>query len=95
LVCQPPSESVDDTTSWHWTGGAISAQQSVIGALAVIASAGCDQSVDAALWKAYGDNRPMTREDAYRKQRDLDVAAIIEGMVRVHGRRIVALMPEQ
>jgi hypothetical protein len=37
----------------------------------------------------------MTREDAYGKQLDLDVAAIIEGMVRVHGGRMVALMPEQ
>jgi hypothetical protein len=37
----------------------------------------------------------MTREDAYSKQLDLDVAAIIEGMVRVHAGRMVALMPEQ
>ena len=68
--------------------------RSLIGALAVIASAGCDQPVDA-LGKAHGDNRPMTREDAYSKQLDLDVAAIIEGMVRVHAGRMVALMPEQ
>jgi gluconate 5-dehydrogenase len=28
LVCQPPSGSVDDSTSWHAAGGAIFAQQS-------------------------------------------------------------------
>ena len=68
--------------------------RSLIEVLAIIASAGCDQPADA-LGKAHGDNQPMTREDAYRKQLDLDVAAIIEGMVRVHGGRMVALMPEQ
>jgi hypothetical protein len=67
--------------------------RSLIGALAVIASAGCDQPVDA-LGKDHGDNRPMTREDAYRKQLDLDVAAIIGGMTRAHGAQVVALMPE-
>jgi hypothetical protein len=36
----------------------------------------------------------MTREDVYRRQLDLDVAAIIEGMVRAHGGQVVALMPE-
>ena len=68
--------------------------RSLIGALAVIASAGCNQSVDAP-GKNHGDNRPMTREDAYVRQLDLDVAAIIEGMVRAHGGQVVALMPEQ
>jgi hypothetical protein len=65
----------------------------LIGALAVIASAGCDLPVDA-LGKDHGDNRPMTGEDAYIRQLDLDVAAIIEGMARAHGALVVALMPE-
>ena len=68
--------------------------RSLIGALAVIAAVGCDRPVDA-LGKDHSDNRPMTREDAYRRQLDLDVAAIIEGMVRAHGGQVVALMPEQ
>ena len=67
--------------------------RSLVGALAVIASAGCDRPVDA-LGKDHGYNRPMTRQDAYIRQLDLDVAAIIEGMVRAHGGQVVALMPE-
>ena len=67
--------------------------RSLIGALAVIVAVGCDRSVDA-LGKDHSDNRPMTREDVYRRQLDLDVAAIIEGMVRAHGGQVVALMPE-
>jgi hypothetical protein len=67
---------------------------SLVGALAVIASAGCDRPVDA-LGRDHGDSRPMTREDAYRKQLDLDVAAIIGGMMRAHGGQVVALMPEK
>jgi hypothetical protein len=47
--------------------------------LAVIASAGCDLPVDA-LGKDHGDNRPMTGEDAYIRQLDLDVAAIMESI---------------
>ena len=56
-------------------------------------SGGCDLPVDA-LGKDHGDNRPMTGEDAYIRQLDLDVAAIIEGMARAHGAQVVASMPE-
>ena len=35
----------------------------------------------------------MTREDAYQRQVDLDVAAIVEGMTRAHG-EAVALLPK-
>ena len=35
----------------------------------------------------------MTREDVYRRQLDLDVAAIIRGMALVHGAQVVALTP--
>jgi hypothetical protein len=41
--------------------------RSLIGAIAVIASAGCDLPVDA-LGKDHGDNRPMTGEDAYQSR---------------------------
>jgi hypothetical protein len=67
--------------------------RSLIGTLAVIASAGCDLPVDG-LGKDHGDNRPMTGEDAYLRQLDLDVAAIIEDMARAHGAQVVASMPE-
>ena len=40
------------------------------------------------------NNRPMTGEDAYIRQLDLDVAAIIGGMARAHGAQVVALMPK-
>ena len=65
----------------------------LLGALAVIASAGCGQSVDV-LGTDPGNNRPMTREDAYRRQVDLDVAAIVAGMTRAHGAQAVALLPK-
>jgi hypothetical protein len=68
--------------------------RSLIGALAVTASAGCDRTVDA-LGKNHGDSRQITREDAYIRQLDLDVAAIIEGMIRAHGGQVAALTPEQ
>jgi hypothetical protein len=64
--------------------------RSLIGVLAVIASAGCDLPVDA-LGKDHGDSRPMTREDAYIRQLDLDVAAIIGGMARAHGAQVVSV----
>jgi hypothetical protein len=64
-----------------------------LGALAVIASTGCGQSVDV-LGKDHGSNRPMTREDVARRQVDLDVAAIVAGMTRAHGAQAVALLPE-
>jgi hypothetical protein len=80
------AESMQSLCQWMFA-------RSLIGAFAVIASAGCDLSVDA-LGKDHGDNRPMTGEDAYIRQLDLDVAAIIEGMARAHGAQVVALMPE-
>ena len=64
----------------------------LIGVLAIIASAGCNQPVDA-LRKDDESNPPMTREDVYRRQLDLDVAAIIRGMALVHGAQVVALTP--
>jgi hypothetical protein len=36
----------------------------------------------------------MTQEDAYKKQVDLDVAAIVAGMTRAHGAQAVALLPK-
>jgi hypothetical protein len=65
----------------------------LVSALAVIASAGCDQSVDAPR-QDLGNNRPITREEASRRQVDLDVAAIIAGMARAHGAQAVALLPK-
>ena len=65
----------------------------LLGTLSVIASTGCGQSGDV-LGKDHGNNRPMTREDAYRGQVDLDVAAIVAGMTRAHGAQAVALLPE-
>jgi hypothetical protein len=55
----------------------------LIGALAVIASVGCNQQVE------------MTREDAYSRQLALDVAAIVAGMTRAHGAQAVASLPKQ
>ena len=65
----------------------------LLGALSVTASAGCGQSVDV-LGKDQGNNRPMIGEDAYRRQVDLDVAAIVAGMTRAHGAQAVALLPK-
>ncbi len=65
----------------------------LLSALAVIASAGCEQSVDA-LRRDLGSNPPMTREDAHRRQVDLDVAVIVAGMTRAHGAQAVALLPK-
>jgi hypothetical protein len=65
------------------------AARSLVGALAVVSSAGCHQSADAL------GSRPMTREAAYGRQVDLDVAAIIVGMALAHGAQVVALKPER
>jgi hypothetical protein len=56
--------------------------RSLIGALAVLASVGCDQSIE------------MTREDPYSRQLALDVAAIVAGMTRAHGAQEVASLPQ-
>jgi hypothetical protein len=55
----------------------------------VIASAGCDHSQD------LGNNWPMTQEDAYRRQVDLDVEAIVAGMARAHGAQAIAAAKEK
>ncbi len=67
--------------------------RNLIGALAVIASAGCTQPVDA-LHKGNQNNPPMTLEDVYRRQLDLDVAAIVRGMALAHGTQVVTSTPE-
>ena len=41
-----------------------------------------------------GNNRSMTREDAYKRQVALDVTAIVAGMTRPHGAQAVALLPK-
>jgi hypothetical protein len=64
-----------------------------VAVLAVIASAGCNQPVDA-LRKDDENSRLMTREDVYRRQLDLDVAAIIRGMASAHRAQAAALTPE-
>jgi hypothetical protein len=61
-------------------------------ALAVIAPPGCNRPVGT-LQTADDDNPPVTREDVYLRQLDLDVAAIIMGMARAHGAQVVALTP--
>jgi hypothetical protein len=60
-----------------------------IGAVALIASVGCAQRAD-----IRGDRPPITGDDAYRRQVELDVAAIVAGMTQAHGAQAVALMPE-
>ena len=65
----------------------------LLGALSVIASTGCGQSVDIP-GKDLGYNRPMIGEDAYKRQVDLDVSAIVAGMTRAHGAQAVALLPK-
>ena len=62
---------------------------SLIGALAVSASLGCDQRAD-----GLGSNPPITQEDNPRKQVELDVAAIVAGMTRAHGEQAVASLPK-
>ncbi len=63
--------------------------RAVVGALALIASVGCAQRAD-----IRGDGRPITGDDAYRRQVELDEAAIVAGMTQAHGAQAVALMPE-
>ena len=64
--------------------------RALVGALALIASVGCAQRID-----ALANDPPMTREDAYQKQVEFDVAVIVAGMTRAHGAEAVALMPER
>jgi hypothetical protein len=61
-----PGEAVGWSSQWIFVRG-------LIGALAVIASVGCDQRAE------------MTREAAYSRQLSLDVAAIVAGMTRAQG----------
>ena len=65
----------------------------LLGALSVMASAGCGRSFDV-LDKDHSNNRPMIREDAAKRQVDLDVVAIVAGMTRAHGAQAVALLPK-
>jgi hypothetical protein len=67
--------------------------RSLICALAITATGGCDRSVDVSE-RDQGGGRSMTREAAYGRQVDLDVAAIVAGMTRAHGAQAVALLPE-
>jgi hypothetical protein len=79
------------------SGGAVQSSRqwifarNLIGVLAVIASAGCNQPVDGLRNE---NNSSMTREDVYQRQLDLDVAAIIRGMARTHGAQVLASTPE-
>jgi hypothetical protein len=63
--------------------------RALLGALALIASVGCAQRAD-----SRGDRPPITGDDAYRRQVELDVAAIVAGMTQAHGAQAVALMPK-
>jgi hypothetical protein len=65
----------------------------LIGALSILASAGCNQPVDA-FGRDDENSSSMIREDVYRRQLDLDVAAIVRGMATAHGTRVVALTLE-
>ena len=60
----------------------------LIGGLAVLAALGCDQRAD-----VLGNSPPITRQDVYSRQLDLDVAAIVLGMTRAHGAQAVASLP--
>ena len=51
----------------------------LLGVIAVIVSVGCDRRVD-----ALSESPATYREDAHSRQVDLDVAAIVAGMNRVH-----------
>jgi hypothetical protein len=59
----------------------------MIGVLAVSAAGGCDQHVEAL-------DRSPKREDARRSQLDLDVGAIVAGMMRAGGTEAVASLPK-
>ena len=65
----------------------------IVGAVAVIASAGCDPGAKLlSNEQTYQD--AATRENARRMQIDRDVAAIIVGMVSVHRPRSASLQSE-
>ena len=66
--------------------------RALVGALAHIAAIGCAQRID-----VRGDSPSVTREDAdaYGRQVEIDVAAIVAGMTQAHGAQAVALMPER
>jgi hypothetical protein len=65
----------------------------IVGAVAVIVAAGCDPgSKPLANEQTYRDS--TTLEDARRMQIDLDVAAIIVGMISVHRPRSASLQSE-
>jgi hypothetical protein len=66
--------------------------RNIIGVLAVIASAGCNQSVDAL--QKEDESPPITLEDVYLRQLDFDVAAIVRGMALAHGGQVVASTPK-
>jgi hypothetical protein len=57
-----------------------------------VASVGCNQTIEV-LRGDHENDAPMTRDDAYRRQLDLDVAAIIRGMALAHGGQVVASTP--
>ena len=60
----------------------------LIGGLTVLAVLGCDQRVDVP------GSPPISRGDAYSRQVALDVAAIVLGMIGVHGAQAVASLPK-
>jgi hypothetical protein len=59
---------------------------SFIGALAVVALAGCAQPRD-----VQATDPPTRGDNAFSRQVDLDVGAIVAGMAMAHGARAVAL----
>ena len=79
-------EAVQSSRRWNFA-------RKLIGVLVVIASADRNRPIDS-LREDDQNNPPMTREDVYRRQLDLDVAAIIRGMALAHGAQVVALTPE-
>ena len=66
--------------------------RNLIGALSVVASVGCKQTVDASR-RDLENHAPMSQDDVYRRQLDLDVAAIIRGMALAHGAQVLASTP--
>jgi hypothetical protein len=74
-------------------GGTVLVARIIVGAVAVIASTGCDPGV-----KLLSNEQTLpdatTREDALRAQIDLDVAAIIMGMISVQRPRDASLQSE-
>jgi hypothetical protein len=75
------------------TGGTVLMARIIVGAVAVVASAGC--APGAKLLSNEQTRRDATTwEDALRAQIDLDVAAIIAGMISVHRPRGASLQSE-